>query len=133
MSVALHCRACGVTSSANIRLMSLVTQNILYNLLFFICYAPFSTYAHTLTLILNAYSTVSHDMFYSRYDRASSRLRTEERQWHLHHFGILRSLLPTFREKLSVHSSRVHDCLTLEDCTDRLSRNVGTKRPFYAA
>jgi len=25
------------------------------------------------------------------------------------------------------------DCLTLEDGTDRLSRNVGKKLPFYAA
>jgi hypothetical protein len=46
-------------------------------------------------------------------------------------------LLPAFRNKLSVPSSRIKqhkkkDCLTLEDRADKLSRNVG-KLPLYAA
>jgi hypothetical protein len=35
------------------------------------------------------------------------------------------SYLPTFRENLSVLYSRALDCLSLEDGTDRLSRNFG--------
>jgi hypothetical protein len=47
--------------------------------------------------------------------------------------------LPTFWHNLSVPSSRVKqfffflDCLILEYGTDRMSRNVGTELPFFAA
>jgi hypothetical protein len=43
--------------------------------------------------------------------------------------------LPTFRNNLSGPSSRVKklDFLSLEDRTDRLSRNVGKDLPLYAA
>jgi len=41
------------------------------------------------------------------------------------------SLLPTFRDNPSVLTSRVQQ--SLEDGTDRLSRNVGRELPFYAA
>jgi hypothetical protein len=42
---------------------------------------------------------------------------------------------PTFRDNLSVPSSKVKKSylLDLEDGTDRLSRNVGTKLPFNVA
>jgi len=43
--------------------------------------------------------------------------------------------VPTFRGNLSVPSSGVKNLLgflTLEDGTDRLSRNVGTESPMYA-
>jgi hypothetical protein len=45
------------------------------------------------------------------------------------------SLLPTFRDNLSVPFTRVkyQDYFNLRDGTDRLSRNVGTDLPFYAA
>jgi hypothetical protein len=45
------------------------------------------------------------------------------------------SLLPTFRDNLSVPSARVNDqdCLNLGYGTDRLSRNVDKDLPFYAA
>jgi hypothetical protein len=48
--------------------------------------------------------------------------------------------LPTFRDNISVLRSRVKksseaslDCLTIEDGTDKLSRNVGKGLQFYAA
>jgi hypothetical protein len=41
--------------------------------------------------------------------------------------------LPTFRDNVSVPSSRVRGLLTLEDGTYRLSRNVGTELPLKAA
>jgi len=41
---------------------------------------------------------------------------------------------PTFRDNISVPSSRISFYfLTLEDGTDRLSRNVGKDLPLYAA
>jgi hypothetical protein len=41
------------------------------------------------------------------------------------------SFLPTFRDNLTVPYSRIKlDCLTLEDGTDRLSRNIRKKLPF---
>jgi len=45
------------------------------------------------------------------------------------------SLLPTFRDNISVPSARVkdQDYLNLGDWTDRLSRNVTKELPFYAA
>ena len=50
------------------------------------------------------------------------------------------NFLPTFRDNLSVQSSRVKKSiddilgfLALEDVTDRLSRNVGKKLPLDAA
>jgi len=47
--------------------------------------------------------------------------------------------LPTFRDNLLVPSSRINNLrimigfLTLEDGTDKLSRNVGNKLPVLAA
>ena len=48
--------------------------------------------------------------------------------------ALIGGLLPTFRDSLSIISSRVTflDCLTL-DGTDRLSRNVRSKVPIYPA
>ena len=46
------------------------------------------------------------------------------------------SFKPTFRDKLSVPTSRVKqffDYMTVEDGTDRLSRNVGKKLPINTA
>jgi hypothetical protein len=46
--------------------------------------------------------------------------------WGLHTSGMLRDVgwLRTFRDKLSLPSSKVLDCLALEDWTNRLSLNV---------
>jgi hypothetical protein len=45
--------------------------------------------------------------------------------------------IPTFRNNLSVPSSEVKQsrafCLTLEDGTDMLYRNIDTELPFHAA
>jgi hypothetical protein len=41
--------------------------------------------------------------------------------------------VPTFRDNLSVPFSTVKKSKTLEDGTDRLSRNVGTELPLCAA
>jgi hypothetical protein len=47
------------------------------------------------------------------------------------------NFVPTFPNNLSVPSSEVKQsrafCLTLEDGTDMLFRNIGTELPFYAA
>jgi hypothetical protein len=54
----------------------------------------------------------------------------------LRYYAALRgSSVPTFRENLSVPAPRVQDLdfLTLEDGTNRLSRNVGVGLPINAA
>jgi hypothetical protein len=43
------------------------------------------------------------------------------------------SYVPTFRDNLSVSSSRIKESKILENGTDRVSRNVGTELPHNAA
>jgi hypothetical protein len=59
-----------------------------------------------------------------------------------YHAALSGSYVPTFRNSLSVPSSRVMnskkktfflDFITLEDGSDKLSRNVGTELPLNAA
>jgi hypothetical protein len=50
--------------------------------------------------------------------------------------GVLRNVgwqLSTFCDSLSVPSSRIVDFLTLEDGTNRLSKNISNQLPAYAA
>jgi hypothetical protein len=52
-----------------------------------------------------------------------------------HYAAVSGKSLPTFRDNISVPSSRVKNFvyLNLEDETDRLSRNVGNDLPLIAA
>jgi hypothetical protein len=72
----------------------------------------------------------SQNTFYVQYFFPDSRA-VYEIMWR-NYAALSGSSVPTFRDNLSVPSSRVKKSKTLGDGTYRLSRNVGTKSPLSA-
>jgi hypothetical protein len=90
---------------------------------------PFNTYVYGVMPPHKAYAELSHNMRdYRLTPRSSSELCSS---------ALLRFIsLPTFRDNLSVPSSRLKNpktLLTLQDASDLLSRNVGKEPQAYAA